>query len=351
MYAENYLIHYGILGMHWGKRKIEDPNTPISKSKRLMKLEAHYQEKGLTSKKAEIAAKKRIQTENILLAAGGIAVVGLATYAAVKIGKERTDKLLKEGITLQNMSTNPNKSVQETFYASYKNGDKTKYAGLFSKELIEKAHFEGSPDDIYRAQLRVSKNLKVASQVHAKEALNEALKDKNVRKEFINYLDEQAKKSGYSTVRANLHQKALRDLTSGKVSKNVYEAFNLHIPHRDEQSFKNIAAPFFDTLRKKGYAAIEDINDMKLDGYKAKSPIIVFDGVNHLVKNGSEKMAKETIERLYKKSMSSIVTREATKLGTTVTAATLGIVGTVKVARNQSDVNYMVKKAMTTKHK
>ena len=349
MYAENYLIHYGILGMHWGKRKTIDPNSPIPKSKRLTKLEVHYKEKGLSQQKAELAAKKRLQTENILLAAGGIAVVGLATYAAVKIGKERTDKLLKEGIMLQNMSTNPNKSVQETFYASYKNADKTKYAGLFSKELMVKAKLEGSPKDIYKAQMRVAKNLKVASQVHAKEALNEALKDSNVRKEFLNYLNDQTKKSGYTTVRANLHQKALRDLTSGKVSKNVYEAFNLHIPHRDEPSFKNIASPFFDVLRKHGYAAIEDINDMKLDSYKAKSPIIVFDGVNHLVKEGSEKMAKETIERLYKKTMSSIITREATKLGTTVTAATLGVVGTVKVAQNQSDINYMVKKAMDAK--
>ena len=351
MYAENYLIHYGVLGMHWGKRKAVDSNLPAPKSKRFTKWETHFKEKGLDSKKAELAAKKRIQTENILLAAGGIAVVSLATYAAVKIGKERTDKLIKEGINLQNMSVNPNKSVQETFYASYKKGDKTKYAGLFSKELIAKAKFEGSPEDIYKTQMKVVKNLKVASQVHAKGALNEALKDNNVRREFLNYLDEQTKKSGYSPIRANLHQRALKDLRSGKVTKNVYEAFNLHIPHRDEPSFKNIAEPFFNTLRKKGYAAIEDINDMKLDGYKAKSPIIVFDGVNHLVKNGSEKMAKDAIDKLYKKSMASIVTREVTKFGGTVTAATLGVVGSVKIAQNQSDVNYMVRKAMATKKK
>ena len=61
MYAENYLIHYGILGMHWGKRKAIDSNLPALKSKRVMKWEAHFKEKGLDSKKAELAAKKEFK--------------------------------------------------------------------------------------------------------------------------------------------------------------------------------------------------------------------------------------------------------------------------------------------------
>ena len=57
------------------------------------------------------------------------------------------------------------------------------------------------------------------------------------------------------------------------------------------------------------------------------------------------------IDKLYKKSMTSIVTREVTKFGGTVTAATLGVIGSVKIAQNQSDVNYMVRKAMAAKKK
>ena len=62
---------------------------------------------------------------------------------------------------------------------------------------------------------------------------------------------------------------------------------------------------FYAALKKQGYGAIQDINDMKYSGYHAKNPLIVFDNSNNnimvkTVKEIKDDLTAQGTKELYK---------------------------------------------------
>lgn len=81
----------------------------------------------------------------------------------------------------------------------------------------------------------------------------------------------------------NIHNNKLNNnFRNNKMTKkdwnNLYDAFNKSIPSLwQNQNTKELRDSFINELKKSGYDAIQDINDMKYSGYSTKTPLIIFD--------------------------------------------------------------------------
>lgn len=71
---------------------------------------------------------------------------------------------------------------------------------------------------------------------------------------------------------------ARRDLRRGKYdSKHVYDFFNMGIAGSNNEKRDELDKKFYEALKKEGYGAVRDVNDVRYSGYRSKDPLIFFD--------------------------------------------------------------------------
>jgi len=187
-----------------------------TKSKHEQKLIEEYKAKGYNQHDTEIQAYRRNRTEKVLLAAAGLTVAAVAYNHY----KEVTDTILKSGKVYERISADSDKSVKDAFYMIGDKRDKTKYMGLFGADQFDNGK--------YLKQIRISKDVKVTSPKTAEKILKESMTP-----EYEKYLHTQFdnQRVFYNAVgmpkAADAFSRAQKDLSSGKVTKNVYEAANI----------------------------------------------------------------------------------------------------------------------------
>lgn len=264
-----------------------------NKSKHRLKLEEQYKTMGLTDEQAQAAANKRIRTEKILAASAALTVTACAAYVANKKLKDRIDGVIKAGDQMQRISMTDNGGkLHDVFYAVKGDHDIKRYEGMLG---AARSRLAGSA---YKLKLEATRDIKVASKDHAAKIFEDLYKnDKEFRDSAIRY------------ARINVQGKnAVLDLSKSdaRTMKKMYENFNSHLvnmrndPNRVDQAF-------YDKLKKAGYGAIQDINDMKFSGYNAKNPLIVFDHSNGGINVKSfEKMAGDLNEAANKEALKAV---------------------------------------------
>lgn len=249
-----------------------------NKSKHRLKLEEQYKKMGLTDEQAQAAANKRIRTEKILAASAALTVTACAAYVANKKLKDRIDGVIKAGDQMQRISMTDNGGkLHDVFYAAKGNHDIKRYEGMLGAARSKQV---GSA---YKLKLEATRDIKVASKDHAAKIFEDLYKnDKEFRDSAIRY------------ARINVQGKnAVPDLSKSdaRTMKKMYENFNSHLVNMRHDPNK-VDQAFYDKLKKAGYGAIQDVNDMKFSGYNAKNPLIVFDHSNGGINVKSfEKMA------------------------------------------------------------
>jgi hypothetical protein len=97
--------------------------------------------------------------------------------------------------------------------------------------------------------------------------------------------------------------------TGAKNAKQKYERFKQALVGMRNQGPDK---KFYDALKKAGYGAIQEINDMKFSGYNARNPLIVFDNSN---KNIMVKSVKEMTGDLGKKHTKEFVKAQGEVIG------------------------------------
>lgn len=264
-----------------------------NKSKHRLKLEEQYKKMGLTDEQAQAAANKRIRTEKMLAASAALTVTACAAYVANKKLKDRIDGVIKAGDQMQRISMTDNGGkLHDVFYAAKGDHDIKRYEGMLGAARSKQA---GSA---YKLKLEATRDIKVASKDHAAKIFEDLYKnDKEFRDSAIRY------------ARINVQGKnAVLDLSKSdaRTMKKMYENFNSHLvnmrhdPNRVDQTF-------YDKLKKAGYGAIQDINDMKFSGYNAKNPLIVFDHSNGGINVKSfEKMAGDLNKAANKEALKAV---------------------------------------------
>lgn len=315
---DSYILHYGVKGMKWGvrryqnddgsltslgKRREELQNAKLSKAnkrqkridvayatrefnkektrqriqakdykktKRQLANEKKFQDQGFTKDEAEIMAANRRRGVKIALAVGGVTIAALGAYALYKHHSQVADRLLKEGSELGRVAVSDDKKLHDVFYAFRKgvNADRLRYEGRYAESI------HNATDKVFRKTIKATSDIKVASDRSARRILGDILKnDKQARENILH------KPTRYPMSYALLWNKAQRDIEQGRYdSKNIYDMFNIGLakPYTTMETM-GIQNKFFDALKKHGYGAIRDLNDVKYSGYGSKDPLIFFD--------------------------------------------------------------------------
>lgn len=176
---------------------------------------------------------------------------------------------------LKNISNTDKLDVSRQFYAAYKKPDVKKYLGLYGGQIIGGQ----GPDAVKQTTIGINGSLKIAGRKTAAKTLADMV-GKNP--ELLNSLKDdlesyRTRVSGaFTSAGKSLTRRAERDLSRGKISKNVYDVLNSVQTLGGGQS--GAGKKLYSELTKAGYDAIIDVNDKKYGGYNAKSPVIVFNG-------------------------------------------------------------------------
>lgn len=250
-----------------------------NKSKHRRKLEEKYKDLGLTDEEAKAAANKRIRTERIIAGAAALTVAACAAYYGNKYRKTKIDGIIKAGDLMQRVEMqDTNSKLHDVFYVSKGKHDNKRYAGLLGMTRQQQT------GKAYLMKLEAQSDIKVASQEKARKVFEDLYKN-----------DRDFRTAAYEFSGKHFTGKNQADIfdQSPKNMKKLYENFNANlIGARDS----GVDKKFYDALKAQGYGAIQDINDMKFSGYKAKNPLIIFDnsGGNIMVKSMT-KMADQTM--------------------------------------------------------
>lgn len=214
--------------------------------------------------------------------------------------KRHFDEVLKaDKTTLSTLSYDQDRTKNtDMFYATHNVLDKHQYNALFNRPIPKTVYDEkGKPIGTgnfmkYRIDNSLKRDIKVASEDSGAEVFRGLFKKD---RDFYNFvMDESRMQSyfvsdkykfkGYREVRQVLQKMKQNDYTpTAEELQVVYRMFNYVIPYdgagdaRKGRDVTNQRTKFFDALKEAGYGAVLDTNDAIYGGFKAKSPVIVFD--------------------------------------------------------------------------
>lgn len=261
----NSLYHHGIMGQEWGKRN--GPPYPLG---------------GGDYSKSEIQEiyKQRKKKNSIY-------------------NKKHFDNVIKSGKTLSTLSYDKNRTKNaDMFYATHTKLDKHQYNALFNRKVPQTLYDETGKEIgtgkfyKYRIDNVANKDIKIASEDSAAEKFRQLYSKDRDFYNFVtdknrmqsHFVEDKYRFKGYREARDTLEK--MRDPSYKPTDKDlqvVYRMFNYVIPSDgggNSRRAKDVAtqrAKFFNALKKDGYSACLDTNDAIYGGFKATSPVIVFD--------------------------------------------------------------------------
>lgn len=263
----NELYHHGILKQRWGVR--HGPPYPLSG--------------GDYSRAEKMAMLTRRKKPNSIY------------------NKRHFDEVLKsDKTTLSTLSYNKDRTKNtDMFYATHTKLDKHQYNALFNRP-VPKPILDDNGNKIgtgqmlkYRIDNSIKKDIKVASEDSGAEAFRQLYsKDRDfynfvadpdrMQKYFV---DDKYKFKGYREARQSLEKIRKPDYTpTSEDLQRAYRMFNYVLPYdgggvdnRGGSDVTKQRAKFFRALSQNGYGAVLDTNDAIYGGFKATSPVVVFD--------------------------------------------------------------------------
>lgn len=282
-----------------------------NKSKHRQMLEEKYQRRGYDEKQAAVLANDRIKAEKIVTAAAALTVTACAAYATNKYIKDRTDGMIKSGELLQRIEmTDTNGKLHDMFFASSGEHDNKRYAGLLGMTRKQQT------GHAYMMKLQANSDIKVASKEKAAQVFGELYKNDP---DFSRSVRDVVGQHFGGTNKVNV------DNLSNRNIRKMYENFNSGIMDIREKG-SGADKKFYDKLKQAGYGAIQDINDMKYSGYKARNPLIVFDNSNNniMVKSVSEMTGNLTNKGLKELGKATVETKMETLMTSPKTSLVAG---------------------------
>lgn len=214
--------------------------------------------------------------------------------------KRHFDEVLKaDKTTLSTLSYDRDRTKNtDMFYATHNVLDKHQYNALFNRPIPRTVYDKnGNPIGTgnfmkYRIDNSLKKDIKVASEDSGAEVFRGLFKkdrdfynfvmDENRMQSY--FVSDKYKFKGYREVRQVLEKMKQGGYTpTADELQVVYRMFNYVIPYDgagDARKGKDVTTQrtkFFNACGEAGYGAVLDTNDAIYGGFKATSPVIVFD--------------------------------------------------------------------------
>lgn len=263
--VKNELSHHGIMGQKWGTRN--GPPYPLGGG-------------DYSAREKREIYKRRKQPNSIY-------------------NKKHFDEVLGKGSQLSTLSYDKDRTKgADMFYATHKKLDQHQYNALFNRPVPQtlydsQGHAVGTGMFLkYKIKNDVTKDLKIASEDSGADAFMSLYKKDRDFYNFVtdpkrmkeHFVDDKYKFKGYRESRDVLQKMQNKNYKpTADDLQTVYRMFNYVIPSDgggDARAGKDVAtqrAKFFNELKKNGYGAVLDTNDAIYGGFKATSPVIVFD--------------------------------------------------------------------------
>lgn len=296
--------HYGVKGMKWGIRK-EYISNAIDKVKG-MKLNVNkqdvsnildkiksgakkvkeapknlyndhvenirfkYKQKGYSPEEVERRTQRRLKMEKVAVATAATVAVAYTGYILKnRIENEFTGSILKKGTKIDTVTDVDKLDLSKRFYGSPDVFDKLRYQGMYAKQRTLNS-MGMAKNNVVTA--RVNKDIRVAPQKEAKRVFDKLY---NNDTEFRN------------TYERILNSGRWNPLIDNKI-KNDYEMFNVAAVDRNSDAVK-LQNKFFDSMRKRGYGAMVDINDSRYSGFGSNKPVIMFNNSEGVLSNAGSR--------------------------------------------------------------
>jgi hypothetical protein len=261
-----YLYHHGILKQKWGVRN--GPPYPLGGG-------------DYTESEKKAIYKQRNNKNSIY-------------------NKKHFDEVLdSRKTTLSTLSYDKNRTKDtDMFYATHDFFDKHQYNALFNKK-IPQTLYDDNGNSIgtgtllkYRIDNSINKDIKVASEDSGAKIFQNLYKKDRDFYNFVTddermqsyFVSDKYKFKGYRETKKVLDKLKDDDYTPTESDvQSIYRMFNYVIPYDgagDSRKGKDVytqRTKFFNECKKSGYGAVLDTNDAIYGGFKAKSPVIVFD--------------------------------------------------------------------------
>lgn len=317
IYYGNELYHHGILGQKWGIRRFQNKDgsyTPQGQSENnghgrysdtdgpVSKIRDSSSNKVTNSKSGLTDQQKKV----LMGAAIGAAValgVGTAVYitAKKKVNPTTGDITLDAGSVIQRISPSEEKDLHDVFYAAINEHDKKRY-----ENMLQKHYKERGAESIFKKEIDVKQQIKVAGHESCKKIFNEMLDDPD--------LNSKMKKLGFW-------------------NEDKYDLFNQYAVAAREDGFKEVYDIFFNKVKEAGYQGFLDINDQSYSGYNAKAPVILFNDsnvFNQAKVTTLQDSAGEVINKYYKESSKAAIEQMIKDVvNNPITSAEIGAYATI----------------------
>lgn len=274
--SKYFLVHHGIVGQKWGKRN--GPPYPLSGG--------DYSRK----EKTEIYKKRKARN---------------SIY-----NKKHFDEVLDKGTEFKTLSYDKDRTKDvDMFYSTHTKLDQHQYNALFNKQIKEILYDDNGNSIGNGKYLKYSitniskKDIKVASEDSGAEAFKELYSKDRDFYNFVtdpnrmksHFVDSKYKFKGYRESRDVLSKMSDKNYKpTEKDLDTIYRMFNYVLPSDgggDAKRAKDVAvqrSKFFNQLSSNGYSAVLDTNDAIYGGFKAESPVIVFD-MQSVIFSGAER--------------------------------------------------------------
>lgn len=214
--------------------------------------------------------------------------------------KKHFDEVLKaDKTTLSTLSYDKDRTKDtDMFYATHNALDKHQYNALFNRPIPQPVYNEDGHEIgtgtfmKYRIDNSLKTDIKVASEDSGADIFMDLYKKDRDFYNFVTdkermqsyFVSDKYKFKGYQEAATVLEKMKRPDYTpSSDDLQIVYRMFNYVIPYDgqgDSRKGHDVyvqRTKFFNECKNAGYGAILDTNDAIYGGFKAKSPIIVFD--------------------------------------------------------------------------
>lgn len=214
--------------------------------------------------------------------------------------KKHFDEVLKaDKTTLSTLSYDKDRTKDtDMFYATHNALDKHQYNALFNRPIPQPVYDEDGHEigtgtfTKYRIDNSLKTDIKVASEDSGADIFMDLYKKDRDFYNFVTdkermqsyFVSDKYKFKGYQEAATVLEKMKRPDYTpSSDDLQIVYRMFNCVIPYDgqgDSRKGHDVyvqRTKFFNECKNAGYGAILDTNDAIYGGFKAKSPIIVFD--------------------------------------------------------------------------
>jgi len=389
--TDKELMHYGVLGMHWGRRKrvpdspevstlkrrIGETKTNLKKEKKIYMRKTGYGMVVASTKDQARYTKAIREVEYAKDDLRGVKILEKVNAQPKSKSQLKMEaKYQKQGMTKDEATIEAYKHIRTrnillavggtavvvgAGYAAYKIHDSRVDKIIKSGSLIQNIsgnNDQGVRDAFYGATNRldkekykgiygdtlikkngqaVQKNIKVISDIkqaspkNAQKTLEDLLEnDRAFAAELKSYMNKQSGQFGFGAAHINRFKIASNSMDIGKFNdKNLYEAFNVALVDHDP-AFQPLTDKYFGELTKRGYNAIRDVNDSKYSGYKTFNPIIAFNASGKLDVVDIKKLTLDQVAKSKKIGYAHIV---GTELVTTGSVVAGGILATNKLEK------------------